>query len=196
MDYQLILGVFSRGDVKMSTQSLSIRPAKEDDMQAFLTLGKAIGDVPGVWGKNAQSDFLTYSEDMRKGGMMLLLAFVEHKKLVGFSTVKFFRRLDPSGFDPKSCTIGVAVHPSYRRRGIGTELIKHSLEEAKRQGFETAYTSTGIENVAMQKLAEKCGFTKYAILEWNNRKFPRYKRRIQYNRLTSSCPSPMLSRFP
>jgi len=140
--------------------------------------GKAIGDVPGVWGKDAQSDFLTYLEDMRKGRMMLLLALVEQKKIVGFSTVKFFRRLDPSGFDPKSCTVGIAVHPSYRRRGIGTELVKHTLEGAKRRGFETAYTSTGIENVAMQKLAEKCGFTEYGVLEKNGSKFPRYKRRI------------------
>jgi len=147
-------------------------------MQVFLALAKAIGDAPGVWGKNAQSDFLTYIEGMGKGKMMLLLASFEKKKIVGFSTVKFFRRLDPSGFDPKSCTIGVAVHPNYRRRGVGTELVKHSLEEAKSRGFETAYTSTGIENVAMQKLAEKCGFTKYAVLEKNDQKFPRYKRRI------------------
>lgn len=147
-------------------------------MQAFLGLGRAIGDSRGVWAEDPRSDFLSYLEGMRKDRLLLLLALCEENKIVGFSTVKFSRRLDPSACDPKSCKIGVAVHPNYMRKGIGTKLIKHSLERAERLGFEMAYTSTGIENIAMQKLAEKCGFTRYAVLEKNGWRFPRYKRRI------------------
>jgi len=159
-------------------QSLLIRPAKKVDMEGFLNLARAIGEVPGVWGENPRSDFYGYLKEVKEDKVTFLLAVVEQNKIVGFSVVKFFKRLDPSGFDPKSCIVGVAVHPDYRRRGIGTKLIEYGLEEAKKRGIETAYTSTGIDNIAMQQLAQKLGFTKYAVLERDGWKFPRYKRKI------------------
>ncbi len=159
-------------------RSLLIRPSKEVDIEGFLNLAKAIGEAPGVWGENPRSDFYSYLKDMKEDKVAFLLAVVEQSKIVGFSVVKFFKRLDPSGFDPKSCIVGVAVHPDCRRRGIGTRLIEYGLREAKKRGIENAYTSTRIDNVAMQQLAQKLGFTKYAVLERDGWKFPRYKRKI------------------
>jgi len=159
-------------------QPLSIRPAKDADLEEFLSLAKAIGKVPGVWGKGRRSDFYNYLKEMKEGKIIFLLAILEEVKIVGFSTVKLFKRLDPSEFDPKSCTIGVAVHPNYRRQGVGTQLIEYGLKEAKKRGIETVYTSTGIENIALQKIAEKLGFIRYAVLERDGWKFPRYKRKI------------------
>jgi len=159
-------------------QSLLIRPAKEVDIQGFLNMARAMGDVSGVWGKDPRRDFYRYLKEMKEDKVTFLLAVVEQNKIIGFSVVKFFKRLDPSGFDPKSCTVGVAVHPEYRRRGVGTKLIEYGLKEAKKRGIETAYTSTGIDNIAMQQLAQKLGFTKYAVLERDGGKFPRYKRKI------------------
>jgi len=52
---------------------------------------------------------------MKEKKIALLLAVVEQNRIVGFSVVKFFERLDPSGPDPNSCTIGVAVHPDCRK---------------------------------------------------------------------------------
>ena len=149
-------------------QPLSIRPAKDADLEDFLSLAEAIGKVSGVWGNDPRSDFYSYLKEMKEGKIIFLLAIFE-EKIVGFSTVKLFKRLVPSEFDPKSCTIGVAVHPNYRRQGVGTQLIEHGLKEAKKRG---------IENIAMQKIAEKLGFIKYAVLERDGWKFPRYKRKI------------------
>jgi len=159
-------------------QPLSIKPAEEADIQAFLNLGKAIGKVPGVWGKNPQSDFYDLVKKMKEGKVIFLLAILGKEMIVGFVVAYLFKKLDPTEFDPKSCTIGVAVHPNFRKRGIGTTLIKYGLKEAKKRGIETVYISTGIENIAMQKLAEKLGFIKYAILERDGWNFSRYRRKI------------------
>jgi len=160
-------------------QPTLIRPARDTDLEGFLDLAKAIGNISGVWGKDPKNDFCDYLKEMNEGKTILLLAIAEHGKIVGFSTVHLFKRLDPSLFDPQSCKVGVAVHSDYRRRRIGTKLIEHGLLEAKKRGIRTVYTSTGIENFAMQKLAEKLGFVKYAILVKNGLKFPRYKRNIR-----------------
>jgi len=159
-------------------QSLSIKAAVESDLQAFLDLGRATGEIPGLWGKNPEDNFYNMLRKMKDGKVILLVGSFGQDMIVGFVVVYMFKKLDPSGFDSKSCTVGVAVHPNFRKRGIGTKLIEHGLREAKEQGIETAYISTGIENVAMQKLAEKLGFVKYAVLERDGSKFPRYKREI------------------
>jgi len=158
-------------------RQITIRPAVEDDLEAFLKLGEAIGNPPGVWKNNSKSDFHDLQERMKEGEKIFLLAIIGHK-IIGFVVIHLFRRLDPTGYDPKSCTVGVVVHPGYRKQGIGARLVRQGLKEAKTRGIETAYISTGIENIAMQKLAEKLGFTQYAIIEKEGWRFPRYKRRI------------------
>jgi len=159
-------------------QPAPIRPARKADLEEFLSLAEAIGKVLGVWGKDPRSDFHNYLKEMKEDKITFLLAIFEQEKIVRFSTVKLFKRLDPSESDPKSCTIGVAVHPNHGRQGVGTQLIEYGLKEAKKRGIETIYTSTGNENIAMQKLAEKLGFIKYAVVERDGWKFPRYKRKI------------------
>lgn len=158
--------------------TLLIRPAEQMDLEGFLSLSRAIGKVPGVWGEDPRKDFYGYIKDMEENRLAFLLAVFEQKEIIGFSVVKFYKRLDPSEYDPTSCTIGVAVHPVYRRRGIGIELIECGLKEARKRAIETVYTSTFIDNVAMQKLAEKLGFFKYAVIERDGTKFPRYKRKV------------------
>ena len=159
-------------------ESLLIRPAEQADLEGFLSLARAIGEGNGIWGEDPRMDFQGYIRDMKEDRLTLLLAFVGKKEIVGFSVIKFYKRLDPSEYDPTSCTIGVAVHPDYRRRGIGTELIESGLREARKRAIENAYTSTFIDNVAMQKLAEKLGFIKYAVIERDGLQFPRYKRKL------------------
>jgi len=159
-------------------ESLLIRTAELADLEGFLSLARAIGEDHDVRGRDPRSDFYGYLKDMKEERLTFLLAVDEQKGIVGFSTVKFHKRLDPSQYDPTSCTIGVAVHPDYRRRGIGTALIERGLEEARKRAIQTAYTSTFMDNIAMQKLAEKVGFIRYAVMERDGLQFPRYKRKI------------------
>jgi GNAT superfamily N-acetyltransferase len=158
--------------------SLLIRLAEQADLEGFLGLARAIGEDHDVRGRDPRSDFYGYLKDMKEDRLAFLLAFVGQKGLVGLSVVRFHKRLDPSEYDPTSCTIGVAVHPDFRRRGIGTALIERGLEEARKRAIETAYTSTFMDNIAMQKLAEKVGFIKYAVIERDGLQFPRYRRKV------------------
>jgi len=38
-------------------QSILTRPAEKGEIDGFLSLARAIGEVPGVWGKDPRSDF-------------------------------------------------------------------------------------------------------------------------------------------
>lgn len=54
------------------------------------------------------------------------------------------------------------VHPEYRKRGIGSSLLKFTINEAKSQGYPTMkiYTSTDENEWAAHKLYEDFGFNK------------------------------------
>jgi len=111
-------------------RQITIRPAVEDDLEAFLKLGEAIGNPPGVWKNNSKSDFHDLQERMKEGEKIFLLAIIGHK-IIGFVVIHLFRRLDPTGYDPKSCTVGVVVHPGYRKQGIGSQINTTRLERSK-----------------------------------------------------------------
>jgi ribosomal protein S18 acetylase RimI-like enzyme len=59
---------------------------------------------------------------------------------------------------PEAFYIGeLDVHPDYRNRGTGAELLKHAEAEARAEGFAQMALTTGISNPA-QHLYKRCGF--------------------------------------
>lgn len=52
----------------------------------------------------------------------------------------------------------IAVHPNYRRRGVGSTLMRTLLEEALRRGAEIAVLEVRQSNTAAQQLYRKYGF--------------------------------------
>jgi GNAT superfamily N-acetyltransferase len=52
----------------------------------------------------------------------------------------------------------IAVAPDYQRKGVGTTMLMHIEEMARKQGATFLRSDTGIENVASQKLHESFGF--------------------------------------
>jgi GNAT superfamily N-acetyltransferase len=53
---------------------------------------------------------------------------------------------------------GIRVNPDFRRRSIGTELIKKMVQYGKEQGAEEAGAIVSVNNVASQAMMEKNGF--------------------------------------
>ncbi|MFL6430652.1 MAG: GNAT family N-acetyltransferase [Nitrososphaeraceae archaeon] len=53
---------------------------------------------------------------------------------------------------------GVRVNPDFRRRSIGTELIKKMVQYGKEQGAQEAAGLVSVKNVASQAMMEKNGF--------------------------------------
>ena len=54
----------------------------------------------------------------------------------------------------------LAVLPEYRKRGIGTQLLKYALEVATSEGYEFAYMRINDNNPMGYNLSKACGFEK------------------------------------
>lgn len=61
--------------------------------------------------------------------------------------------------------LGYLVHPEYRRLGIGTLLIKKSIELAPDKGFEILVAEVSHDNEASISILKKFGFEKFGKLE-------------------------------
>jgi ribosomal-protein-alanine N-acetyltransferase len=53
----------------------------------------------------------------------------------------------------------LAVHPEYRRQGIGERLLAVALEAAQRKGMQTATLEVRAPNISAQALYQCFGFT-------------------------------------
>lgn len=52
----------------------------------------------------------------------------------------------------------IAVHPDFRRRGIASMLLTHTLESIQREGADSVYLEVRRNNIAAQVLYKKFGF--------------------------------------
>lgn len=52
----------------------------------------------------------------------------------------------------------IAVHPNYRRQGIGRVLLVHALQDASREGAQVCYLEVRKSNLGAQALYNKLGF--------------------------------------
>ena len=68
---------------------------------------------------------------------------------------------------------GVCTDPDYRKKGIGTSLMKRVLDEARRRGISNASLFTGLDNPAI-RIYRRLGFVE--ILTWQT-----YTKYIDYH---------------
>lgn len=54
--------------------------------------------------------------------------------------------------------VNIAVQENFQNKGIGKQLIRHALERAKEQGFQTIEVGTGNSSMAQLAFYQKCGF--------------------------------------
>lgn len=54
--------------------------------------------------------------------------------------------------------VNIAVQENFQNKGIGKQLIRHALERAKEQGFQTLEVGTGNSSIAQLAFYQKCGF--------------------------------------
>ena len=52
----------------------------------------------------------------------------------------------------------IAVHPAYRKQGLGKKILTKLLEEAKKNGIKEIYLEVRVSNIAAQALYASCGF--------------------------------------
>lgn len=59
--------------------------------------------------------------------------------------------------------VNLAVHPAFRRKGVGSKLLTYALNNAKGQGLDTITLEVRRSNLAAQKFYDKFAFRKIAI---------------------------------
>lgn len=59
--------------------------------------------------------------------------------------------------------VNIAVHPNFRRQGVGTQIMKYLLNLAKQLGAKRATLEVRVSNVAAQKFYAKFGFIAVAL---------------------------------
>jgi len=70
--------------------------------------------------------------------------------------------------------LNVTGDPNYFNQGIGTTLVKTIVEDALANNI-TVYLHTSIENIPMQKVMEKCGYTPNRTM----RNYPKYIGKVE-----------------
>ena len=57
----------------------------------------------------------------------------------------------------------IAVHPEFRRQGIGQTLLRQVVEQARRRDSSRVTLEVRVSNIAAQKLYESVGFTSQGL---------------------------------
>jgi len=69
-----------------------------------------------------------------------------------------------SGSRKYGCILWIAVHPSYRRRGIALRLTNAGIDYLKNDGSQAVFASTQTRNKAAQATLGKAGFRRVGFL--------------------------------
>lgn len=113
---------------------------------------------------------IAWWEDRRSKGYPLLVA-VEGSTVAGFASFGDFRPF-PGYLLTVEGTLH--IHPSFRRQGLGNELLKELMILAKRAGKHTMIAAVDAENLASLRFLEGFGFEHGPSLREVGYKFGRF----------------------
>ena len=83
----------------------------------------------------------------------------EDGTVVGFAKLIDFQ----IGHKKYSCILWIAVHPSFRRRGIAAKLTKSATQKLRQEGAEAVFASTQRRNVAALSVLIMNGFRRMGL---------------------------------
>lgn len=99
-------------------------------------------------------------KNFRLDGSLYLLA-KQREKFAGFCSI------DRDWWEDNYFFIReILVDPNFQKLGVGSELMNRCLEYARSSKATGVITETAFDNLSMQKLCEKLGFTKWDNPEW------------------------------
>jgi ribosomal protein S18 acetylase RimI-like enzyme len=145
----------------MLRAAVVVRPARLNDvskLSAFLIEAwKEAG--PGALGFTGATDEaigeIASEEFLRKrltSPTVYMVVAEEGERIIGFSSIRRVKEREAE-------LSGIMVLESATGRGIGTRLLRKSLEAAKKRGFKTVFVKTEVVNDRAIGFYKKAGFT-------------------------------------
>jgi ribosomal-protein-alanine N-acetyltransferase len=131
-----------------TTQTVQIERARPNDLDAIYDIEQL--SFNPHWSKNA----LAHEVNRTRPHSYVFVARLSGE-VIGFSI--FWAVVDEAHI------LSFAVHPDYRRRGIGRTMMEGVLDAAKRLGLRTATLEVRVSNTSAIRLYEKMGFRIAAI---------------------------------
>jgi len=124
---------------------VKIREAKIEDLPAIITLIKRNNE-------SLSEDLAALFRVKNPNEEYKLFVAEEDDKIVGFSRVHFYK------WNRSAYVINLLVDMGYRRRGIGTLLLKIMEEFAKEKKARVLMFDTAVDNIPALNLYLKSGF--------------------------------------
>ncbi len=127
-------------------EKIRLRPAREGDLAAILTIERLSFSTP--W------QAVHFWAELYKNYARLWVAETEGR-VVGYICFWVIAG--------EAHLANIAVHPSFRGRGVGSKLLKTFLRYAKRHGAKRAFLEVRASNRIARRFYEKFGFEKEGV---------------------------------
>ena len=146
---------------------MTIRQARADDVktlqilndEVFVDNSKYDSDLKLDWAQSKTGE--TYFAKLLNNKQAICLIAEEDNKSIGYLAAvpkEFGYRLS------KYIEIeNMGVSPSYRSRGIGSRLVSHCLQIAKKRGFQRVYATSYVDNTKAVRFYERNGFKRIDV---------------------------------
>ncbi|MEM3783722.1 MAG: GNAT family N-acetyltransferase [Candidatus Bathyarchaeia archaeon] len=132
---------------------IKVREATMEDLALIVALMKRNNEL-------LNEDLAVFFTAKNPNEEYKLFVAEENDRIIGFSRVHFYR------WNKSAYAINLLVDSEYRRRGIGTLLLKTMERFAKEKGARVLMFDTAIDNIPALNLCFKNGFK---ICGYNNK---------------------------
>ncbi|HZO58477.1 MAG TPA: GNAT family N-acetyltransferase [Solirubrobacterales bacterium] len=132
---------------------VAIRDARPGDHDALFAMYAQVVEEGGAFPREPPADEQTFRAAWIDGKTGVYVA-----ELGGAVAGSYHLLPNFDGSAAHIANAGYMVAPAYRRRGVGRALVEHSLDEARRHGFDAMMFNLVVESNPSRRLYEQLGF--------------------------------------
>jgi len=128
-------------------EEIKIRLMKKEDISEVSEIERL--SFPSPWSSNI------FSSELEKKSFAFYWIMEYRSRLVGYGGYWKIKN--------EAHLVTFAIHPTFRRMGLGAKLLEHLLKDAQDQSLNTITLEVRHSNLAAQRFYERFGFKKIAI---------------------------------
>ena len=145
----------NRRESESIEKEVELRRAREEDLPEIQMIERVsfINPYSTFYQKHLLKHADIYYVAMYRGKIIgYIIARVENRGLPGVDVGKIGH------------IVSIAIHPDYRRRGLGKLLMSRAEEELKRMGCRRVFLEVRVSNYPAIKLYQKLGYIKLKVI--------------------------------